>query len=139
MPDVNVVMQAPKISEQTRALLQKRDFASALELAKGETDGFMREFIHARPFFHTELFDWVIKSGNLVQGKQKSDARRILTDASWKSMALIVKLLDKLKDPSFKRAIVFAQTDEHNSGWAVPPDQNWSKMCCKKQGFQKRR
>ena len=125
-------LQAPTISDQTRALLQTRDFGLALELAKGKTHGFLREFIHARPFENTELFDWVVTAGSLKRGQHDSDPQRILSDAHWKSMDFLVKSFGKLVDPSLKRALVFAQTDEHNSGWPVPPDQDWSIKCCQK-------
>lgn len=126
------ILQVPSVSKKTRELLQGRDFTAALDFANGEADGFMREFIHARPFANSTMFDWVIRKGKRIYGNVNEDPARILSDTSWQSLGYlnsdsIASLSDK---PSMKRGLVFAETDDHNSGWAVPPDQNWSIKCC---------
>lgn len=174
----------PGVSAATRQLLRS-NFRDVLASTNFTGEGFVRQFIHARPFRHTEYFEWIIWRGKFQRNTAR-DPDRVLSDARPNSLAAVLKLIKDQQQvcsgacpvataasgsatcraggdgnsrqcesagvapfacrnskavvcphtAKRARALVIAQSDEHNSGWDVAKDSDFRKKCC---GIKKRR
>jgi hypothetical protein len=74
--------------------------------------------------------------GSLTHGRSDQNPTRILSDVTAESVSALMKLVEGMREmpevfpPDHRRAMVFAETDDHISGWVVPPTEVWYKQCC---------
>lgn len=87
---------APVLSTDIRGLLRRRNFSEVLARTDGTVGGFVRIFAHARPWSRPDLFDWIIRRGELIKADWSVDPNRVQSDAVDISLEALKQRLAKI-------------------------------------------